>query len=84
MKKYKKTYRRKNKKMLKKKSHKRTVKKYRKKRIVKLQKGGSLTTHLIDNDLFNWLIYAFQNFFNNFFGFENNIINPSILNNQFA
>lgn len=41
-------------------------------------------THLIDNNFLNWLIYSFQDFFNNFFGFENNIINPSILKGQFV
>ena len=79
MKKYRKTHRRINKKR-----NKKTIKKYKRKRKIKLQNGGSLTTHLLDNDLFNWLIYAFQNFFNNFFGFENSVINPSILKNQFV
>ena len=38
----------------------------------------------MDNNVLNWLIYAFQNFSNNFFGFENSVINPSILKNQFV
>jgi len=53
-------------------------------KILRRQKGGSLFTHLIDNDLFNWIIYLFQNFSNTFFGLENNVINPSIMKNQFV
>ena len=37
-----------------------------------------------DNDFFNWLIYSFEDFFNVFFGTENNVINPSIMVGQFA
>ncbi len=83
MKKNRKTYKQKLKKTSIKRN-KKTRKKYRRKRKIKLQKGGSLMTHLIDNNFLNWLIYSFQDFFNNFFGFENNIINPSILKGQFA
>ena len=39
---------------------------------------------MMDNDFFNWILYAFQGFFNTFFGFENNVINPSIMKGQFA
>ena len=77
MKKYKKTYKKKIRILNK------TRKRYKKKRRIKLQNGGSIVTHLIDNDFFNWLLFSFQNFFNNFFGFENNVINPSILKGQF-
>ena len=66
------------------KRNKKTRKIYKRKRRVKLQNGGSLATHLIDNNFFNFLLYTFQNFFNNFFGFENNIVNPSILKGQFT
>ena len=48
------------------------------------QKGGSLISHVGDNDFFNWLIYSFQAFFNAFFGTENTVINPSIMVGQFA
>tara|TARA_X000000950_G_C13598669_1_gene530424 strand:- start:35 stop:319 length:285 start_codon:yes stop_codon:yes gene_type:complete len=48
------------------------------------QKGGSLFSHIIDNDLFNWVIYLFEDGFNSFFGTENVSINPSIMRGQFA
>lgn len=66
------------------KRNKKTRKIYKRKKRIKLQNGGSLATQLIDNNFFNFLIYTFQNFFNNFFGLENNIINPSILKGQFT
>lgn len=83
MKNYRKTYKRKIKKIKKNKRNKKyTLKKNRKRKNIKLQKGGSLFTHLVDNNLFNSVLYIFQNFFNNFFGFENSIINPSVMKGQ--
>lgn len=66
-----------------KKTKARKIKK-RNNKLIKRQSGGSLFTHMMDNDFFNWILYAFQGFFNTFFGFENNVINPSIMKGQFA